>query len=198
MSNTGATRASLAAILEEAAAVGDLPRALELIQEGALVTPDALCLAVARGATDVVVALLDAGANPNAPDRHGVAPIFIAAAAGHPAVHAYLADPDRTDLRGGPWPEHTASIGHGEIIWTLASRGADASARHAPHSRQTASGTTALMTAAAFGHTGALDVLIAHQADARTTDYAGRTARDWAEHFGQKAAMERLKQFTRR
>lgn len=198
MSNEGAARGSQAAALEEAAALGDLARARALMAAGALITPDALCLATSAGANDVALALLEAGANPNAPGSRGAAPVFIAAAAGHPAIHAFLADPDHTDPRATIWPAHTATFGHGEVTWTLLARGADPCSRYAPHARPTAAGTTALMVAAAFGHTAALDVLIARGAKPRDTDYAGRTARDWAERFGQKPAMERLKQFARR
>ncbi|MBI3206011.1 MAG: ankyrin repeat domain-containing protein [Myxococcales bacterium] len=198
MSTAGATRASLAAILEEAAATGDHARAVELLSAGALVTPNALCHAVAAGSNEIVTALLDAGANPNAPDTRGVAPIFVAAAAGHPALPTFLADPDHTNLRAAIWPAHTPSIGHAEVTWTLLARGADPNARAAPATRATHAGVSAVMVAAAFGHTPALDVLVARGADARAVDYAGRNARDFAERFEQKAAMERLRSFTRR
>lgn len=195
---SGAVRGSLAAALEEAAGAADLGRAKELIGAGALVTPNALCLAIASGSNELTSALLDAGADPNAPDTSGVAPIFVAAAAGHPAVHAFLADPDHTDIRAPTWPAHAPSVGHGEIMWTLLARGAAPNARYTPHTRQTAAGTTPLMVAAAFGHTAALDVLVARNVNPRETDWAGRNARDWAERFAQKSAMERLRQFARK
>ncbi len=187
----------MAAVLEESAAAGDLARAQELIAAGALLTPTALCLAIAAGANEVVMVLFESGANPNAPDGRGVAPIFFAAAAGHPALHAFLADPDQTDVRSAAWSARAPQIGHGEAVWTLLARGADPNARYAPEGRATAAGTTALMAAAAFGHTAALDVLVARGADGRATDYAGRSARDFAERFGQKSAMERLRSFSR-
>lgn len=189
---------SLARQLEQAAAAGDLARAKELLARGAPPGPDALCLAVASGSAALVEALLDAGANPNAPDTRGAAPVFVAAAGGHPALHAFLADPDHTDLRAKSWPDHAPAFSHGEIMWMLIARGAAANVRHAPEARQTASGTTAVMVAAAFGHVAALDVLIANHADPRATDYAGRNARDFAERFQQKAAMERLRPFARK
>jgi len=198
MSDPGAARASLAAALEEAAAAGDLARARELIAAGALLTPDALCFAIVSGVNDLVETLLSGGVDANAPDRRGIAPIFFACAAGHPALPAFLADPDHTDIRAAGWPAHSPGFGHGEIVWTLVAHGAAVSARHAPDARRTASGTTALMVAAAFGHVAALDVLIARGANPRDTDYAGRNARDWAERFGQKPAMERLRQFARK
>jgi ankyrin repeat protein len=198
MSDSGAHRSSLAAELEDAAANGDVARARLLIEQSALVTPEAVCNAIRAASNELLVLLLSSGADPNGPDRGGVAPVFVAAAAGHPAVAAFLADPDHTDVTDRRWPAHRVTFGHGEAVWTLLSRGAAASARHVPDGRQTAAGTTPTMVAAAFGHTAALDVLMAHGANPRDVDYAGRNAHDWAKRFGQKASLERLKQFARR
>ncbi|MFO0569646.1 MAG: ankyrin repeat domain-containing protein [Polyangiaceae bacterium] len=190
--------ASPEAALELAAVNGDRDAVVKLLAAGTRAAPEVLVHAITAGRAEIVDLLLDAGADPNALDEHGVAPVFVAAAFGHPAVHAFLADPDRTDIRAPGWPAHTLEVGHGEIIWTLMARGVDPNARYSPSERHTVRGVSVLMVAAAFGNTGAIDVLVARGADPRATDYAGRTARDFAEHFGQKPAMERLRTFVRR
>ena len=48
-------------------------------------------------------------------DPRGIAPLFVAAAAGHPALYAFLADPDGADTSA----PHEPRIGFGESRGTL-------------------------------------------------------------------------------
>jgi ankyrin repeat protein len=193
MTDAEAHQASLDAALIRAVESGDGVRTRALIGQGAFVGPETLAAAIRAGHSEIVGVLLDAGADPRAADAHGVMPIFVAAAAGHPALREFLADPDRADP--SRWPPHAITFAHGEILWMLLDRGAAANARIAPRATPTAPGLTPLMVAAAFGHTAAVDILIARGGNPRALDAAGRTAKDWADRMGQRATSERLKSF---
>ncbi len=189
--------AELEAELERALEGGDAARVNALLSQGAEPTPIALCRAIGTGLASCVKSLLDCGADPCAPDTYGVAPVYFAAGGGHPAVAAFLADPERTDPTSPLWPDHETQVGHGEVLWLLLDRGADPNVRYAPRGDPEAAGLTPLMIAAAFGYVSGIDVLIARGAQVDVHDWAGRTARDWAEKLKHKAAMERFRSFGR-
>jgi uncharacterized protein len=187
----GIRRARGSSALEKAAAAADAAGVRALLESGSPVTAKALVSAVRTGVPDTVCALLDAGADPSARDPRGIAPLFVAAAAGHPALYAFLADPERADVSA----PHQPRIGYGEILWMLLDRGADANMSCPSHRAPTGPGITPLMAAAVFGNTAAVDVLVARGAEPRARDAIGRTARDWAEAQGHRAIMTRLKNF---
>jgi len=181
------------ALLEAAAAAGDADRVRALLAQGARPIPAAAYAAIVAAASEVLGALLDAGLSPRGGDDWGAPFLFTAAAAGHPALHAFLDDPDRTDPRSKSWPLHELKVGHGEILWTLLDRGAIPNVRHVRVPNEPGTGLTPLMVAAAFGNTPGVDVLVARGADMRAVDLHGRNARDWAEKFAHRAIMDRFR-----
>jgi hypothetical protein len=96
--------------LTRAIRASDAPRALGMIAPGAWLderdaaageTP--LCAAAGTGDEAIIAALVAAGANPDAPNRHGERPLHLACRAGHEAATRALIDggADMRDLLGG-------------------------------------------------------------------------------------------------
>ena len=129
--------------------------------------------AVSGGEPEEVRALLDAGADPNGKDSDDVAPLFFAAAGGHVALAAFLADPDGTDIHASHWPANPTTPGHLEIAKDLLSRGA------AIDERYRGTGATPLIVAVAFGNDAVAELLTQHGANGDLSDAQSRTASDW-------------------
>jgi uncharacterized protein len=173
------------------AAEADRPAAVEtLIAHGANVnlpgrsgiTP--VAAAAFMGSEPLVHVLLDKGADANTVDGTGKTAICYAAGRGYPAVVRRLldrgVDPNKrygNDLTVLMWAAgYTAEAGVNdmeEILKLLIERGA-----HVNDSDNR--GRTALMIAAATGHTSAAELLLSHGADASLRDKGGKSAGDLA------------------
>jgi hypothetical protein len=173
--------------LHRACAQGDAALTAALLRDGQQVrfansldadghTP--LHLAAMAGVPGVAVALLEVGANPNAPDRrHGRTPLHTAALYRAGEVLEVLLDAgaalDAADDAGERALHLAARHGHVDILGQLLARDAHVEA-------VSRAGTTALHPAAAGGHEAALDVLLSAGADPNATLGDGRTALDLA------------------
>jgi ankyrin repeat protein len=142
------------------------------------------------GRTDVLPALLVAGADIEAHDPKGYTALILASYNGQAAAtelllkHGALPDaPDR--IRGNTALMGVAFKGYGAIAERLLDAGAD------PHATNTA-GQTALMMAAMFGHSGIVDRLLAAGADPLAIDAAGNSAWSVARGQGNTIMVERL------
>ncbi|MBY0507231.1 MAG: ankyrin repeat domain-containing protein [Bryobacteraceae bacterium] len=138
--------------------------------------------------------LLGAGANARAANRYGVTPLSLACTNGSgPMVSLLLdagADPNTT-LPGGETALMTAArTGQLEPVRTLIARGANVSAQARAKDGQT--GQTALMWAAAEGHTAVVDALLAANADWKLRLDSGFTALLFAAREGRIGVLQRL------
>jgi len=119
-----------------------------------------LHVSAANGSVEIVEKLLNAGANPDAVNTLGYAPLHVAAWVGQTAIVEALlnagADP-------GSVPKKAAASGH-----TLAN----------------CAGTTPLHFAARVGHTDIVDALLAAGADANAAAKNGTTPMYWADRYG--------------
>jgi ankyrin len=115
--------------------------------------------------------LIDAGANVNAADDLGVAPLSLASTNGNAAMAAALlkagADPNAARVSGETPIMTAARTGSAEIVKLLASSGADVNAAEKTR-RQ-----TALMWAVAERHVGVVRVLLEHRADVHARSSSG-------------------------
>jgi len=118
----------------------------------------ALHHAVQRADTDTVRALIRDGANVNAKNRYGIAPLQIAAIAGNAAIVEQLlqsgADPNTATPEGETALMAAARTGDPSSVRMLVTRGADVNAREGWK------GQTALMWAAAENNVAAMKVLL--------------------------------------
>jgi ankyrin repeat protein len=130
----------------------------------------ALIKAVESGLTDIVQALIDAGADVNAPDReYGATPLMAA-----------------------------ASEGHTEIVRTLLQTGADLNIKAAGDEKGEGAGWTALMVAAMGGHIDVVSQLLEAGVDSNAVNRDGKTALEIARKEGNKEVVSLLEAVTKR
>lgn len=119
----------------------------------------------------VIAALIDAGANISASNRYGVTPIFLAARRGNSEIMRLLlnagANPRSTNPESETVLMTAAKTGNAEILEMLLSGTPELTlfAAADPNAIEGWKGQTALMWAAALGHTEAVNILVAHGAD---------------------------------
>jgi uncharacterized protein len=140
----------------------------------------ALHWAVESDEADMVVRLLAAGADANAPNRLGVTPLWLAGTNGSVAVTRALlkagADAKATLPHGETALMTAARTGRAEVVRMLLAAGAD------PNARESAQGETALMWAAAENQGDAIRALMAGDADASVHTKALKLApMDWMQ-----------------
>lgn len=148
-----------------------------------------LVAAAAAGDHPAVVRLLQQGANANAVDGSGITALMHAAKAGHAATVQALVKAGATietrDPNGFTALALAASLGHTAAVQTLLASEANADAA-------TRSGATPLMFAALGGHTGAIAALLAVKADVNAQTPAGISALMMAANAGQTQAVAQL------
>lgn len=142
------------------------------------------------GRTDVIPALLHAGAQIEATDGKGHTPLILASYHGHCEATAMLleagAEVDRPDrARGNTALMGVAFKGHGDTARVLLDAGADPNAINR-------AGQTPLMMAALFGHSAIADLLIARGADVLREDAAGNSAVSVAQAQNNEAMVRHL------
>ena len=122
----------------------------------------------AKGATEIVEKLLNAGANPNVANSYGYAPLHVAALAGQTAIAEAL-------LNAGADPDVRA-----------------VEASHSGRVLQYCAGFTALHYAGRAGHVDIVDALLAAGADANAAAKDGTTPIYWADKAGHVDAVVSL------
>ena len=146
--------------------------------------------AAARGDTDTVETLLDAGVDVNAKDNEGWTALMWAAQSGHTAtVHVLLdagADANATRDNGATALLVAALEGNRATVQALLDAGADVNAKRN-------NGGTALMIAASAGHTATVQALLDAGADVNATMGEGGTALVFARTNGHTEVVEILR-----
>ena len=150
----------------------------------------ALAWAVHRNDLDMVDLLTRAGANANAGNNLGVAPLFLACTNGNAAMVEKLlaagAKPNNV-LENGQTPLMTcARTGNAEAVKSLLAAGADANAKEGRR------GQTALMWAVSQKHSGVVQALIEGGADVRTRSEGGFTPLLFAARVGDQESASLL------
>ena len=147
--------------------------------------------AAASGRTDMIDALVQAGADVNGYDPRGFTPLILAAYNGHlDTVEALIRDkadackPDAT--QGNTAQMGVAFKGYDDIAARLLKAGCVVDARN--HQ-----GQTALMMAAMFDRKAQVDLLMAAGAHADAVDAAGRTAQSVAHDQGNDTMAEHVR-----
>ncbi len=161
--------------LVDAAMNGDLKTVRTLARQADLDAAQAdgmtaLHWAVQRGDVEMMRVLLEAGAKPDAQNRTGAKPLYLAAMNADAAAIAELLDAGEDanavlTAEGETVLMLTAHTGNPEAVKVLLDRGADPNA-------QQFRGQTALMWAAAEGHTGVVELLLARGADPQLSSAA--------------------------
>ena len=148
-----------------------------------------LHMAAAKGHSEAIAALIDAGADPDARNEDGRTPLHMAAEKGHSEAIAALidagADPDARNEDGRTPLYMAAEKGHSEAIAALIDAGADPDARNE-------NDRTPLYVAAGEGHSEAIAALIDAGADPDARNEHGNTPLDMAVFSGQTTAIAAL------
>ncbi len=149
----------------------------------------ALIWAATKGHTEVVKALIEAGANLNAQDKNGYTALIWATREGRAEVVEALIDA-KADLNAQDYEGKTALIlaarkGRTEVVKALIEAEADLNA-------QDKNGYTALIWAAYQGHTEIVEALIAADADVNAQDDIGNTALICAAREGRTEVVKAL------
>ncbi len=164
-----------------------------------------LAAAAAAGHTDVIAALLAAGADVNAfsggPDGVCLTPLMAAAACGHAAAVTALASAPGVDLAaaracdGATVLTVAATRGDEAVLRALLAAATHAGADVAVEvNKRDGRGWTPLMLAALAGSEGAVRVLLDAGADPAAVTEKGETAGAWAARTGRGGAIEALKE----
>jgi ankyrin repeat protein len=149
-----------------------------------------LSAAVSAGRREAVEALIASGADVNARDDEGLAPLHIAVLKGRVDMASLLiakgADPNAKDERLGDTPLHFAAVqGSTEIAAWLIAKGADIEARNR-------FGSTPLHEAVVQGSQEIIDRLLAKGADVLARDNNGSSPLHYAAKAGLMDAVRRL------
>ena len=173
---------------------GELILVKKLISAGAQVdTPSPgsrwtpLMAAANNGHNDILIALLDAGANINNKDHQGRTPLFMAAFGGHEDVVRTLIDKG-ADVTLMTIPDHTplmiaANNGHNNILIALLDAGADIN-------NQDNQGLTPLFMATFEGHEDVVRTLINKGADVTLMTIRGETPLMIAKENGHDSIVD--------
>lgn len=132
-------------------------------------------------ALPAVRALLDAGADPNLPDRSGETVLHIAVSSNNLGMTTLLLErggnPNLSDKRGDTPLLKAAFAGYLGFVRLLLIRGANVN-------QANKEGVTPLMAAVWGNHLPVVNFLLTNGADFRARDTEGKTARDWANLGG--------------
>lgn len=163
--------------------------ALAPVGEDEATTADALTMSAMQGDEEGVAALLAMGADADAKDQIGVAPLHWGAFCGHGGVtRRLLAAGAEVHVRDqeGRTPLHVAAYeSHSEVIAQLLKAGADVMA---PDKMS----WTPLHCAVSNGELDACKQLTEAGADPKRKDSEGKSAMDLAKHFGNAGIVEVL------
>ena len=148
-----------------------------------------LCEAAGSGHKEVVLLLLDSGAEPDKGDLFDVTALLRAAKHGHTNVVKLLmdkgADPNAGDKYGWTPLNYAAMNGQTSVVKLLIDRGADPN-KPTVHPRMP------LHWATQNGHEDVVQLLLDAGADHDKTDDSGRTPLDVALHYGHKRIIRIL------
>ncbi len=148
-----------------------------------------LYCAATYGYTNIVEALIKAGANANQADAHGRTPLYFAATYGYTNIVEALitagANANQADKNGDTPLYFAAAYGYTKIVEALIKAGANANLA-------ADDGQTPLLQAAHHGHTEIAQALIDTGADANQADKAGNTSLHWAAHAGHTRTVNAL------
>ena len=154
-----------------------------------------LHLATKNNHADIVLKLIQAGANINAVDQHGSTALYFAAAKGHTEIALALikkgANPNAIDQHGSTALHFAAAKGHTEIALALIQAGAN------PNAANRLGDTPLLLAtyygyAAKYGRTAIAVVLIENGADVNAAGQSGNTPLHWAAQNGHIQILSKL------
>ena len=196
-----AAKQRLDAALWSAAASGNTPLVKRMLQAGGSGDAErdgfpAVCVSTVGGHTECVMALVNAGADPNAVVQapgavFGASPMYLAAHSGHANIARVLIDIDCCDIEASLPANNcsplymAAETGHAEIVRSLVAAGADLDKRNA-------GGASAACIAAKNGRTEALVVLAQAGADLNAAMDNGTAPAHLAAMAGQSEALVAL------
>ncbi len=129
---------------------------------------EALLAAAKQGDARALDRILDRGVDPQARGEHGLTALHVAAAGGHAALPALLANPLQVDV--STIVRATSDGGFATVAERLLATGFEVDARTVPTEM------TPLMLAVYFGQREVAAVLRSHGADESARDYLGRSA----------------------